>query len=56
MGLGAVAIMANNVGCICELGGHDGQASASAVSAGMATVFVQEIAKQQQQQQAMARK
>ncbi len=56
MGLGAVAIMANNVGCICDLGGRAAQASTSAVSAGMATLFVQEIERQQQQQQATARR
>jgi len=48
MRLGAVAIMANNVGCICDLRETVDQATTSAVSAGMATVSIQEIARQQQ--------
>ena len=48
MGLGAVAIMANNVGCICDMGGKTSQGTSSAVSAGMATVVVQEQMRQQQ--------
>jgi len=51
MELGAVAIMANNVGCICESGGKAGQTTASAVSAGMAALVLQMQTRQQQQQQ-----
>lgn len=51
MGLGAVAIMANNVGCICDLGGKTAQGTSAAVSAGMATLVVQEQLRQQQQAQ-----
>jgi len=51
MGLGAVAIMANNVGCICDVDGKTAQGTSSAVSAGMATLVVQEEMRQQQAQQ-----
>jgi len=55
--LSAVAIMANNVGCVCQKGGGAGSASASvadetgAATAGMATIAMQVEEEQQQQQQ-----
>lgn len=49
MDLGAVAIMANNVGCVCQPKATQADAS-SAVSAGMVTIMLQR--QQQQQQQA----
>ncbi|MCC7542942.1 MAG: hypothetical protein IT379_42395 [Deltaproteobacteria bacterium] len=48
--LGAVAIMANNVGCVCQVAHRGGEA---AITAGMATIAMQqEAAAQQQAQQA----
>ena len=52
MSLGAVAIMANNVGCVCQVTGAGGAVSGGAsVSAGMAAVAVQQAAAAAQQQQ-----
>ena len=50
LSLSAVAIMANNVGCICEreVSSPDGGASAAA---GMVTLMIQEEERQRQQQQ-----
>ena len=56
MELSAVAVMANNVGCICQFRGgaasgavSDAEAKA-AITAGMATIMLQAHAQQQQQQ------
>lgn len=52
--LGAVAIMANTVGCVCALPSSSmkqaGLDDSSAITAGMATIVMQEAARQQQQQ------
>lgn len=50
LALGAVAIMANNVGCVCDAGGPPGAASSSTVTAGMATIAMQDAAEQQRRQ------
>ncbi len=50
MDLGAVAIMANNVGCVCQPRSTQADDSA-AVSAGMVTIMLQRQQEQQQQQQ-----
>ncbi len=49
MDLGAVAIMANNVGCVCQPKSTQADASA-AVAAGMVTIMVQRQQEQQQPQ------
>ncbi|MGH1343518.1 MAG: hypothetical protein ACRBN8_18300 [Nannocystales bacterium] len=49
MDLGAVAIMANNVGCVCQPRTTQADASA-AVSAGMVTIMIQRQQEEQQQQ------
>lgn len=52
MTLSAVAIMANNVGCICEPVGKENAAvarEASSVAGGMTVVLMEEAARQQQQ-------
>lgn len=51
MSLSAVAIMANNVGCICQVSGHARSGLGSAVSAGMATIMIQQETQRQQGQQ-----
>lgn len=51
MRLTAVAIMASNVGCICQHSGEKGAApGGEASAAGMATIMLQEEARRQQQQ------
>jgi len=50
MELGAVAIIANNVGCVCQLKQRSNQSTASVVPAGMATVMMQGRQQSQQQQ------
>ena len=50
MDLGAVAIMASNVGCVCQPKATQADASA-AVAAGMVTIMIQRQQQQQQQQQ-----
>lgn len=53
MRLTAVAIMASNVGCICQHGGEKGAApGGEASAAGMATIMLQEEAQREQQRQA----
>jgi hypothetical protein len=48
--LSAVAIMASNVGCICQPRGADAsQTSASAVAGGMTTIMLAEQSQRQQQ-------
>ncbi len=54
MGLGAVAIMANNVGCVCQ-GNASESLDAASITAGMATIAMQEAEQQQQQRQQQAR-
>jgi len=49
MDLGAVAIMANVVGCICEPKGGGSATGSASTAAGMASIMLQQ--KQQQQQQ-----
>ncbi len=53
--LSAVAIMANNVGCVCQPfeSGEEGQPVGvrEAVTGGMATIMLQQQEQQQQQQQ-----
>jgi hypothetical protein len=49
MSLAAVAIMANNVGCVCEPPGKATGGESAAITAGMATIAMQ--VQQQQQQQ-----
>lgn len=53
--LGAVALMANTVGCVCALPNSSikqaGLDEGSAITAGMATILMQQAARQQQQQQ-----
>ncbi|MGF1509290.1 MAG: hypothetical protein ACFB9M_07290 [Myxococcota bacterium] len=48
--LGAVAIMADNVGCVCQPVGTNTSTNAGAVTAGMATVMLQNAAELQRQQ------
>lgn len=61
MRLSAVAIMADNVGCVCQLA-PEPKASSEAVGelstpiAGMATIVMQQAAAQQQQQQQQQRR
>jgi hypothetical protein len=51
MSLGAVAIMANNVGCVCEVSGRGTAVSSGAsATAGMAAIALQQAAAAQQQQ------
>jgi hypothetical protein len=50
LNLGAVAIMANNVGCICEKADATAEGGAS-TAAGMVTLMIQEEERQRQQQQ-----
>lgn len=50
MDLAAVAVMANNVGCVCQPKNTQADAS-SAVAAGMVTIMIQRQQEQQQQQQ-----
>lgn len=61
MGLSAVAIMANNIGCVCQGGPFDAKPQASSggasATAGMATIAMlraQQEAAAQQQQRLMA--
>lgn len=50
--LSAVAIMANNVGCVCEAKPLSAEASSNhAVTGGMATIMLQEEARRRQEQQ-----
>ena len=65
MELSALAIMANTVGCVCQLPSKTvadestaaaGEKQASAgISAGMATIILQEATRQHQQQMAQSR-
>jgi hypothetical protein len=50
LSLSAVAIMANNVGCICERATSAAESGAS-TAAGMVTLLIQEEERRQQQQQ-----
>jgi hypothetical protein len=54
MNLSAVAIMANNVGCVCEARTQAANSGAG-VAAGMATLRMQEDELDQQQQEAQRR-
>ena len=60
MELSAVAVMASNVGCICQFRGAAAQGAAAkagdeeAVTAGMATIMLQQEAQRRQQQQQQA--
>ena len=58
MELSAVAIMANNVGCVCERREKSAQSGspkyASSTAGGMATVIMQEAEAAQQQQQSQS--
>jgi hypothetical protein len=61
LSLGAVAIMANNVGCVCQVAAPPRASGLSAGEtstpvAGMATVLMQHVAAQQQQQRHHAAK
>jgi hypothetical protein len=48
MQLSAVAIMANNVGCVCQhVHGPAGVSQSSPITAGMATIVMQEAAEQE---------
>lgn len=51
MQLSAVAIMANNVGCVCQPAARPQAAVESAPAAGMATIMLIERARQAQQAQ-----
>ncbi len=55
MDLGAVAIMANEVGCICEPRSGAAADNSAAVSAGMATIAVRRQQEQQRQAAQQAR-
>jgi hypothetical protein len=60
MTLSAVAIMANNVGCVCKVNAESADSKeptseeSGSVTGGMATIMLQAAAQQQQQQQAQA--
>jgi hypothetical protein len=57
MHLTAVAIMASNVGCICQHGGSKAEApGGEASSAGMATIMLEEEARRAREQQAATQK
>jgi hypothetical protein len=53
-GLGAVVVMANNVGCVCTPVSHGGTASLAAVEGGAAGAGVVTLLAQEQQRQAAA--
>ncbi len=50
MRLSAIAIMANNVGCVCQPAGPAPVAHESSVTAGMATIAMQDAEQRRQQQ------
>jgi hypothetical protein len=50
MGLSAVAIMANHVGCVCQAGPSSRSATLGAAPAGMATISMMQARQQQEQQ------
>src|SRR5688572_6022045 len=50
MELGAVAIMANNVGCVCAPKQAASSGASASITAGMATIAMQEAEQQRQQQ------
>ncbi len=54
MNLGAVVVMANNVGCVCTPMSHGGTASLDAVEGGAAGAGVVTILAQQEQQRQAA--
>jgi len=52
LGMSAVAIMANNVGCVCQPRGRAGgstEAGSAGATAGMATIMLEEQEQQRQQ-------
>ena len=49
MSLGAMVIMAGQIGCVCEP--REKQAGSVSAAAGMATIYLQQQAEEQRQQQ-----